>query len=71
MTGAIVRITDDPRASEEEAMVEVCGTFTATQVRVCCIVCVCFFSICMSYSVYVFVMFLAFSCLYVCLFVSY
>lgn len=30
-TGAIVRITDDPRASEEEAMVEVCGTFTASQ----------------------------------------
>ena len=27
-----MRITDDVRASEDEAMVEVCGTFTATQV---------------------------------------
>ena len=32
ITGAIVRITDDPRSSDDEAMVEVCGTFTATQV---------------------------------------
>ncbi|ESO05334.1 hypothetical protein HELRODRAFT_191446 [Helobdella robusta] len=31
VTGAIVRITDDPRASDEESLVEVCGTFTATQ----------------------------------------
>ena len=33
MTGAIVRITEDQRAQEEEAMVEVYGNFAATQVR--------------------------------------
>lgn len=32
MTGAIVRVTEDSRALEDEAMVEIFGNFMATQV---------------------------------------